>query len=504
VTARFFSAPSVRRLLAVVAAAAAALGPLFTPSVARANPAEPSGRENEAFDFMNLLAHHGLHDLDDEPWNAYGQVTDIWSFKLGFHVPYSGANSLSNGQEVGFTETATLFAGLRLWPGAQYYLVPEIIAEKPLSGVIPGTSLVGLGGVIQNFELQKQGLSTPIIYISRNYVRQTIDLGGGYDQTTSDPMQLGRKDAKRRLVFTVGNYSILDFFDRNDTTGDLRKSFFNMAFLSYAAFDFAADARGYSWGAIAELDWDDWTFHVARMAVPKLPNQLPLDFDVFKHYGDQAEIEHHHTLGGQDGAVRILGYRNEEVMGRFDDAIAVYKANPFLDATNAAASCANDPYGAGNGAAPDLCWVRRPNVKVGAGISVEQGITDDVGAFFRGMYSDGETEVYSYTSTDRSISLGALATGRAWKRARDTVGLGYSMGWISSIHAQYLAMGGIDGFIGDGKIRQAPEQVLEAFYSLGLGSSSWFTFDYQHIWNPAYNADRGPVNIFGARLHAEF
>jgi hypothetical protein len=240
------------------------------------------------------------------------------------------------------------------------------------------------------------------------------------------------------------------------------------------------------------------------MAVPKQPNQLPLDFDVFKHYGDQAEIEHHHTIGGQDGAVRVLGYRNEEVMGRFDDAIAAFKANPFLDATNAAADCANDPYSAGNGAAPDLCWVRRPNVKMGAGISVEQGITDDVGAFFRGMYSDGKTEVYSYTSTDRSISTGTLVTGRAWKRLRDTVGLGYSMGWISSTHAQYLGMGGIDGFIGDGKIHQAEEQVLEAFYSLGLGSSSWFTFDYQHIWNPAYNSDRGPVNIFGARLHAEF
>ena len=28
--------------------------------------------------------------------------------------------------------------------------------------------------------------------------------------------------------------------------------------------------------------------------------------------------------------------------------------------------------------------------------------------------------------------------------------------------------------------------------------------DYQHITNPAYNADRGPVDIFGGRLHAEF
>jgi len=28
--------------------------------------------------------------------------------------------------------------------------------------------------------------------------------------------------------------------------------------------------------------------------------------------------------------------------------------------------------------------------------------------------------------------------------------------------------------------------------------------DYQHISNPAYNADRGPVNVLAGRLHAEF
>ncbi len=38
-------------------------------------------------------------------------------------------------------------------------------------------------------------------------------------------------------------------------------------------------------------------------------------------------------------------------------------------------------------------------------------------------------------------------------------------------------------------------------------SRSWFwhvTLDYQFIVNPAYNRDRGPVSVFGARLHAQF
>ena len=120
------------------------------------------------------------------------------------------------------------------------------------------------------------------------------------------------------------------------------------------------------------------------------------------------------------------------------------------------------------------------------------------------MYSDGKTEVYSYTSTDRSLSLGTLIKGRSWGREADMVGLGYAQGWISKSHAQYLGMGGIDGFIGDGAIRQAAEHAVDVFYSFNVWNPIWITADYQFIANPGYNADRGPVNIYSARFHAEF
>jgi hypothetical protein len=84
------------------------------------------------------------------------------------------------------------------------------------------------------------------------------------------------------------------------------------------------------------------------------------------------------------------------------------------------------------------------------------------------------------------------------------VGAAFGVSWISKEHAAYLAQGGVDGFIGDGKIYQAAESVLEVFYSFNVMKSLWLSADYQHISNPAYNADRGPVDIFGGRLHAEF
>ena len=369
-----------------------------------------------------------------------------------------------------------------------------MLSEQTLSG------LKGLGSVIQNGEMQKSGTQQPLFYLSRGFFKQTWGFGGKPVEVPSDPMQLGTTVDSRRLSFSIGHYSLLDFFDKNSFSGDTRRQFFNMAFMANAAYDFTADARGYTWGLTAEYFHDDWAVRFAQTAVPANPNQQAMDTRIFKFFGQQIELEHHHTLFGEPGAVRLLAYRNHENMGNFNDAINAYLANPNLNAT----TCTGFSYGSNNANAPDLCWVRKPNNKMGIGINLEQQVTDDMGLFFRGMYSDGRTEVYSYTSTDRSISLGALVKGSRWHREKDLFGVGFAQGWLSSSHVTYLGMGGIDGFIGDGAINYRPERVVDIFYSYSLFNSVWVSLDYQHIDNPAYNADRGPVNMYGARAHVEF
>lgn len=471
---------------------------LALPGVAWAQAAPPSGHKEEAFDFMNLLANAGLHDIKHEAWNAYGQFTYISSWKLRFDAPYTNLNgspsSLTPDPERSFTGSFTMFFGAKLWPGAEAYLVPEVIASRPLS------RLHGLGGSIQNFELQKTGSETPQIYRSRAFLRQTIKLGGESVEKTSDPMQLGSETTSRRIVLTGGNFTTLDVMDRNGVTGDPRRTFYNIAFMTHSSFDFASDARGYSWGLAGELYWDDWAFRMARMAVPANPNELALDFHIDKYYGDQFELEHDHEIKGQPGAVRVLAYRNRLVTGNFDEAIAAIVADPSKNAAN----CPGYNYGSTNTTAPDLCWVRRPQTKVGIGINLEQNITDDLGLFFRGMISDGRTEVYAYTSSDRSLSFGATARGTPWKRPFDQAGVGFALAWISSSHADYLARGGIDGFIGDGALTRGTESVLDLFYSFNVLDAIWLSADYQHIVNPAFNSARGPVNVIGTRVHAEF
>jgi len=458
----------------------------------------PAPRAGEQPSLMGLLTSHGLHDMKNERWNIYGQVTYISGWKPSFQAPYTNLNgsinSLLPDAERSFTGTITVYMAARTWHGGEIYFVPELISEQPLS------QLRGIGGAIQDFELQKGGDVMPTLYRSRAFLRQTFEFGGEEDAKESSPQQLGASYKKRRLVIEAGNFSILDFFDKNAFDVDPRQGLFNLAFLTYAAYDFASDARGYSWGLVSELFWDDWAIRFGRITPPRDPNQLPIDWRLLKYYGDQMELEHHHTLFGREGQVRVLGYRNHENIGQFSDAIAAFKADP----TKNAANCTAFNYGSTNATAPDLCWVRRPNVKLGIGGFAEQYIARDIGVFARGMYSDGKSEVDAYTSTDRSFSVGVLAKGTTWARPNDVAGAGLNLGWISQTHSDYLGMGGVDGFIGDGKINPAPEAAVDVFYSYNLLKSFWLAGDYQRITNPAFNRDRGPVNIFSVKIHTEF
>jgi high affinity Mn2+ porin len=456
--------------------------------------------DDTAFGFMPYLSRTGEHDLNDENWNLYGQLTTIGFFKPSFHAAYTDLNgsnsSLGTKADTSFTQTLTLYFGIRLRPGTEVYIVPEMISETTLS------NLKGLGGATENFELQKTGGLSPSFYRARFFLRQTVGLGGKSSEVPSGQMQLGGNVDSRRLVFTLGNFSALDIVDINNVIGDLRRSFFDEAFMTNSAFDFPADARGYSIGAAAELYWDQWAVRLMRLVPPVEPNSQTLAFQPFKYYGDMMEFEHDHTLfGGQSGAVRLLLYRNHELMGRFVDAINAFEANPADNAAN----CGNlYNYGSENSTAPDLCFVRKPNVKMGVGINAEQNITPNIGVFSRAMYSDGHTEVEAYDSADRSFSVGTVLKGALWKQPLDSAGLGFGTSWISPMHARYLKMGGVDGFIGDGNLTQAHENMTEGWYSRHLTRSIFLSFDYQRAWNPGYNAVRGPVNLIGGKFHVQF
>jgi hypothetical protein len=91
-----------------------------------------------------------------------------------------------------------------------------------------------------------------------------------------------------------------------------------------------------------------------------------------------------------------------------------------------------------------------------------------------------------------------------WGRADDVVGLSAMRNTLSEDRRRFLEAGGTSFFIGDGALRYRPESIFEGYYSLSAGKGVWLTADYQRVHNPAYNADRGPINVYAFRVHAEF
>ena len=417
-----------------------------------------------------------------EDTTAHYQLTYNWQTHPAFQAAYTGPNSILPIHENMYTFTATAFLGFRPWQDGEIYLTPEISQGVPFS-----TNLIGLGG-FTNGEITRAAGPNPTLYRQKLFLRQTWNNGGGTEQVESGQNQLAGLRDKNRIVLTVGNFSILDVFDPNTYAKDPRTQFMNWGNWTYAAYDYAADARGFGWGFTTEWYQDDWVLRYGRMTGPRDPNGLPIDYAIGKHYGDQLEVEHAHTLYGRPGAVRVMGWRNRAVVASFNDALAWLNAHP------------------GQYTGPDALIAARntEKIKYGVGVNIEQEISDSTGFFMRVMKADGRTETYAFTEADGSFSSGFLIKGDGWERNGDTVGLSLMRNTISEERRRFLEAGGISFFIGDGKLRYRPEDIFEGFYSLSIGKDFWLTADYQRIVNPAFNADRGPIDVYAIRLHLEY
>jgi hypothetical protein len=413
----------------------------------------------------------------EEAWGARGQATYIQQRKPGFDAAYSGRNSLSLEHERSYTLTATAYLGVRPWRDGELYLDAEVGQGLAFS------NLTGLGG-FTNGEVTRVSGPNPRLYRQRLFLRQTWNQGGGSERLEADLNQLAGSVDRNRFVLTAGNFSLLDVFDGNAYAHDPRSQFMNWGNMTYAAYDYAADSRGFGWGVAAEWYRDAWVLRLARMTPPREPNQLPLDYRFFRHYGDQLELERAHTLAGRPGRLRLLAWRNRAVLARYLDAIDL---------------------GTRSAQPPDIFKVRYgEQVKYGFGLNLEQSLAEHAGVFLRAMRADGRSETLAFTEADASLAAGVSLKGGAWGRAQDTLGVAALRNFASKDRRDYLAAGGISFFIGDGALRYRPEDTLEVYYGFALARAASLSIDWQRIANPAYNADRGPVDFYGLRLHAEF
>ena len=315
------------------------------------------------------------------------------------------------------------------------------------------------------------------MYMARVFVRKTWNLGGVFEEQASESNQVATRYAAERVVLTAGTLSVLDVFDAVDYSRDARTQFMNWSSLTYGAWDFPADARGYTRGIAAEYITPRWSVRAGRFAMPRESNGLALDNRLSRHFGDVAEAEVPFKLAGREAALRVLAFRNRSIMGSFDAAVAA-------------------------GGTPDLAGVRRLQSKTGVGAGVQAELADYVGGYVRAAWNDGKTETFAFTEIDRSLSGGVLAKGERWARAGDSAGAAFYFNGLGRAHRNYLAAGGQGFFLGEGRLNYASERIVELFYSVRVAGGAWVSAGYQRIANPGYNQDRGPANFYGLRFHA--
>jgi high affinity Mn2+ porin len=413
--------------------------------------------------------------VKQERFSFHFQQTIITQYKPPFSADYSGLNSLSTQKETQSSITSTFFGAARLWKGAEAVFNPEISGGSGLSKTL------GVAG-FPNGETFRVGSSEPKIYIARLYLKQNFEWGNEKDTIQSDANVLGGLRSKRYLSVTVGKFGMADFFDGNNFSHDPRSQFMNWALMDNGAWDYPANTRGYTLGAFTELGQPTWTLRFAFTMVVTQANSSTWDAKIGKANTQTIEYEKRYTIDGQKGTVRLLGFRNNGKFGNYDLAVAQNPTAPNVDTTEA--------YG---------------RHKYGFGINADQYLTKDFGVFAKASWNDGHTETWFFTEIDRSITFGGVLKGTQWKRSDDEIGLAFIGNGLSAPHRNYLAAGGYGFLIGDGKLNYAPEMIAELYYKLNAYQKKFFISpDYQFILNPAYNKDRGPVNVFSVRAHVEF
>lgn len=406
-------------------------------------------------------------------WSIHFQATSIGQEHGWFPSAYDGQNSLPSHPEHRASVTGTVFFAVRLNARWELVVDPEIAGGRGFGNV------TGIAG-FTNGEIPRVASATPTLYLARAYARYTIPLGPDVETIAGGPNQARGVSPARSISLISGKFAITDFFDNNSYSHDPRSQFMNWALMSNGAWDYPADTRGYTMGMVEELRMPGWSLRAASVMVPTTANGPAFDTRLGRNRGIAIEYEHDHQVLRRSGALRILAFENQEDAGSYREALHAGSGVPDLEATRR------------NGAK-----------KYGFGLNAEQALSGDAGLFARYGWNDGKTESWAFTEIDRSLSAGMAVKGLRWGRRRDTVGLAAVRDYLSGDHRAFLAAGGYGFIIGDGRINYAPEQIVEAYYAFRVSGSWTVTGDYQHIANPAYNQDRGPVSVGTVRLHWE-
>ena len=434
--------------------------------------------------YFGLKAQPAQDSTSNNKWSHHFHLTVIAQKHSGFHAAYSGDKSLSDTVEpFAMSLTSTLYLSRKLWKGAALYVNPELSGGRGLSYA------TGVAGAL-NGETYRVGATEPQAFIARAYLEQIIPLGKTkYIYQEEDVNQVAEKLPASRLVFRAGKFAISDFYDDNRYSKDPRSQFLNWSVWANGAWDYPANTRGYTMGAVMEMIQPGLEIRFSSVAVPRIANGAGMEYSFTKAHSETFEITHSLQINRHPGTVRLLLTHTASrapsyAQGR--QALAE-KDSTLLDVIQG--NTENTSFG---------------GRKTGVGLNIEQEISTSIGFFSRLGWNDGKHVSWAFTEIDRTVSMGITMNGTNWNRPNDVWGIAVVTNAISASHRDFLKNGGYGFIIGDGRLNYRQESILEIFYNARLSKNMWLSLDYQFVNNPGYNKDRGPVHVFGIREHIEF
>jgi high affinity Mn2+ porin len=416
---------------------------------------------------------------ESDRWWVSGQANFISQWHPAFRSPYQGMNSLTPEAQDATSRVLTLFTGWRLTG------TTELLCDVQETGGHGIGEALGLAGAT-NLDVVRNPLLSKAPYVARLMWHQVIPLSREKAASTRTPFSLFSTLPVRRLEIRFGKFSMVDFFDANTYGSDTNFQFMNWTVDNNGTYDYAADTRGFTFGAMVEYHDRRWVVRFAEALMPKIANGIHLDADVSRAHGENIEFELHGTvLRQREGIVRFLSFVNHANMGSYSEAV-----ENFL---------------AGITPSPEItAHPLQTTVKYGFAASFEQPLNDWVGIFGRWGWNEGRHESFAYTEVDQTAQIGVGGNGRRWSRKLDRAGLVFVSNGISRDHREYLALGGSGFLLGDGRLNYGRENIVETYYTLHAWRGIYPSFGLQHINNPGYNRDRGPVVVPTLRLHLEF
>jgi high affinity Mn2+ porin len=418
------------------------------------------------------------HSHTSQYWIS-GQDNIIFQSHPSFEALYSGRNSLRAQAEHATSNVATIFLGYQLSHTTEVFADVESAAGGGLSDAL------GLAGFV-NIDVVRNPELGPSPYLARAMIRQIIPLSSETMEAERGPFALATSLPVRRLELRAGKFGTADFFDLNDSGSDSHSQFMNWTVDNNGAYDYAADTRGYTVGVIAEYHDRNWAFRFGEALMPKVANGPELDWNLRRARAENYELEIHPRLvKDRVTTLRLLSFVNHANMGVYRQAI-----NDFL---------------AGKTPRPEIrAHPLQTTVKYGFGINLVQELPHHVRGFARWGWNEGQHESYAYTEVDQTIQVGADLAGNSWHRREDKLGGVFVSNGITADHQKYLALGGLGFLLGDGGLNYGRENIVESYYNAHLWRGIFAGVDLQHVNNPGYNRDRGPVLVPGLRFHLDF